>query len=111
MALKQRRASYRTNKQRQCHVNALPVSLIYNSSCKKTLQQALHILTVPGSEFCQPCRRQRKAAPHTPLIVAIKNRLRQIERAEVLDSIPDGHNSSMKPINPFIAKDLVFSCR
>ena len=45
------------------------------------------------THFCQPPRGQRQNAPQTALIVAIANRIAQIDRAEDHASMPLGHNS------------------
>lgn len=91
--IRARRASFRKNKQREGHVSVLHVKLIYGCQCRKSLNIALNLLTGLGSDFMQPCRGQRENAPHTALIVAIKNRIEQIDREEDLASMPDGHNS------------------
>lgn len=88
-----RRASFRKNQQREGHVSVLHVKLIYGCECRESLNRALNLLTGLGSDFMQPCRGQREKAPHTALIVAIKNRIAQINREEDLASMLDGHNS------------------
>ncbi len=90
--LEQRRASYLKNRQRLLHVQALPVSLIWDERAEETLQRALDLLT-GFSGFRQPPRGQRADAAHTPLISAIKNRMKLLERQRDMDSMPDGHNS------------------
>lgn len=92
-ALEHRAASYRKNRQRIVHVRALPLKMVWEERSPETLQAALDLLTQRGSGFCQPLRGQREDAPHTPLIAAIKNRMKQLERQRDLDSIPAGHNS------------------
>ncbi|PZQ43185.1 MAG: hypothetical protein DI551_12590 [Micavibrio aeruginosavorus] len=87
-----RRASWRKNVQRIFHVRALPLKMVWDERSLETLQDALDLLTSLSSGFRQPPRGQRENAPHTPLIAAIKNRMKQIEREQDRDSIPDGHN-------------------
>lgn len=91
--LEQRRASYLKNRQRLLHVQALPVSLIWDERAEETLQRALDLLTGSSSGFGRPLRGQREFSPHTPLIMAIKNRMKLLERQRDMDSMPDGHNS------------------
>ena len=88
--LEGRRASSLKNAQCVFHVRALPLRIIWEEGSLETLQAALDFLTwVSG--FRQPPRGQRANAPHTPLISAIKNRIKKLERD--MDSIPEGHNS------------------
>lgn len=93
LVLEQRRASYRKNRQRILHVQALPVSLIWDERAEETLQRALDLLTSSSSGFGRPLRGQREFSPHTPLIMAIKNRMKLLERQRDMDSMLDGHNS------------------
>ena len=87
-----RRASRLKNQQCAFHVRALPLRMIWEEGSLETLQAALDLLT-GGYGFRQPPRGQRENAPHTPLISAIKNRMKKLERDLDRDSIPDGHNS------------------
>jgi|JI8StandDraft_1071087.scaffolds.fasta_scaffold117780_2 hypothetical protein len=91
--LESRAASFRKNQQRIVHVRALPLKMVWDERSPETLQSALDLLTQRGSGFCQPLRGRREDAPHTPLICAIKNRMKKLERDLDRDSIPDGHNS------------------
>ncbi len=90
--LDKRPASRQKNMQRAFHVRTLPLKMIWDEALPETLQSALDLLTCPSSGFHQPPRGQRQGAPHTALISAIKNRMKQIERQKDKDSIPDGHN-------------------
>ncbi len=90
--LESRAASFRKNQQRIVHVRALPLRMVWEEGSLETLQSALDLLTQRGSGFCQPLRGQREDAPHTQLISAIKNRMKQLERQRDLDFIPAGHN-------------------
>lgn len=107
--IRARRSSLRRNRQRAGHVAALPVKLIYECQSRKSLDFVLFLLIAHGSDFMLPCRGDRKNAPHTALIVAIKNRLAQIDRAEDLASMPDGHNSRGRHSNPPVQKTGLFS--
>lgn len=91
--LEKRRCSSRKNAQKIFHVQALPEEFIWKEDSSDTLRRALELLTGGPSGFRQPCRGQRQEAPHTALISAIKNRIKQIERQRDRDSMPDGHNS------------------
>jgi hypothetical protein len=95
--LEKRNASRLKNTQCVLHVRALPLRIIWEEGSLETLQAAYDLLT-GFSGFRQPPRGQRAEAPHTPLISAIRNRMKKLERDQDKDSIPDGHNSlSMRP--------------
>ncbi len=89
--LDSRRSSRLRNMQCDFHVRALPLKMIWDEASLETLQNTLDFLT-SVSGFRQPPRGRRANAPQTPLISAIKSRIRQIERQQDMDSIPDGHN-------------------
>ena len=95
--IEHRRASALRNRQASLHLRALPLSLIGQCSRRPTLFACDRLLRRGPPRFCQPPRGQRQTAPHTSLIVAIANRLAQIERAEDQASIPSGHNSRNAP--------------
>ncbi len=90
--LEKRNASRLKNTQCGLHVRALPLRRVWEESSLETLQATLDLLT-GFYGFRQPPRGQRADAPHTPLISAIKNRMKQLERQRDMDSMPDGHNS------------------
>jgi hypothetical protein len=91
--IERRRASALRNRQAELHVHALPVSLIYHCSGRATLVSCDRLLRRGPTHFCQPPRGQRQNAPQTALIVAIANRIAQIDRADDHASISPGHNS------------------
>lgn len=90
--IEKRNASRLKNTQCSLHVRALPLRIIWEEGSLETLQDALDLLT-GFTGFRQPPRGQRADAPHTPLISAIRNRMKKLERDHERDSIPDGHNS------------------
>ena len=95
--LEKRNASRLKNTQCGLHVRALPLRIIWEEGSLETLKAA-HDLLTGFSGFRQPPRGQRADTPHTPLISAIRNRMKKLERDLDRDSIPDGHNSlSMRP--------------
>ena len=91
--IERRRASRLRNLQAELHVRALPLSLIYQGSGRATLVSCGRLLRRGPTDFCQPPRGQRQNAPQTALIVAIANRIAQIDRAEDHASMSLGHNS------------------
>jgi hypothetical protein len=56
-------------------------------------QRSLQPFTIGSTRFRQLRRSKRKTAPQTALIVAIRNRMAQLNRAEDHASIGIGHNS------------------
>jgi hypothetical protein len=88
-----RRASALRNRQAELHVRALPIRVVYQCSSRATLASCDKLLRRGATHFCQPPRGQRQNAPQTALIVAIANRIAQIDRAEDHASISSGHNS------------------
>ncbi|WP_411026022.1 hypothetical protein, partial [Salmonella sp. s55055] len=58
-------------------VFALSAAYINACSCAPLLRSVKDLLT--SGEFRHPCRGRRADAPHTPLIVAINNRLQRLE--------------------------------
>jgi hypothetical protein len=91
--IERRRHSRLSNEQAQLHIRALPVSVIYQSASRTALTGCDRLLRRGGTRFCQPPRGQRRHAPQTALIVAITNRLAQLDRTEDHASIRPGHNS------------------
>ena len=92
-----RRASILRNQQAELHVRALPISVVYQCSSRVTLASCDKLLRRGPTHFCQPPRGQRQNAPQTALIVAIANRIDQIDRAEDRASMSLGHNSRNAP--------------
>jgi len=92
-----RRASTLRNQQAELHVRALPVRVVYQCSSRVTLASCDKLLRRGPTHFCQPPRGQRQNAPQTALIVAIANRIDQIDRAEDQASMGLGHNSRNAP--------------
>ena len=88
-----RRASALRNRQAELHVRALPLSLVYQCSSRATLTACDRLLRNGSSHFCQPPRGQRRNAQQTALIVAVANRIAQIDRSQDHASISPGHNS------------------
>lgn len=88
-----RHASALHNRQAELHVRALSLRVIYECSSRATLTACDRLFRYGSTHFCQPCRRQRQNAPQTALIIAIHNRMAQIDRAEDHASIGIGHNS------------------
>jgi hypothetical protein len=93
VTIDRRRASRLRNRQAELHVRALPVSLVSQCCARATLVSCDRLLRRGPTHFCRPPRGQQQNAPQTALIVAIANRLAQIERAEDHASISPGHNS------------------
>lgn len=101
--LEKRHTTRLKNTQCGLHVRALPLRIIWEEGSLETLQAAYDLLT-GFSGFRQPPRGQRADAPHTPLISAIRNRMKKLERDQDRDSIPDGHNSL--PMRPSMMMDF-----
>jgi hypothetical protein len=95
--IERRRHSRLSNVQAALHIRALPVSVVYQSACRTTLTGCDRLLRCGGTRFCQPPRGRRRDAPQTALIVAIANRLSQLDRAEDHASISPGHNGWNSP--------------
>ena len=93
-----RRASALRNRQAELHVRALPISVVYHCSSRPTLAACDRLLRRGSTHFCQPPHGQRQNAPQTALIVAIANRITQIDRAEDHASMSLGHNSRNAPV-------------
>ena len=92
-----RRGSALRNRQARLHVRALSPDIIYQCSSRATLIICNRLLRRGPTHFCQPPRGQREKAPQTALIVAIANRIAQIDRAEDQASNGLGHNSRNAP--------------
>jgi hypothetical protein len=92
-----RRASALRNHQARLHVRALSPGIVYQCSSRATLIACNKLFRHGSSHFCQPPRGQRENAPQTRLIVAIANRMAQIDRANDHASIGLGHNSRNAP--------------
>jgi hypothetical protein len=88
-----RRATQLRNQQAELHVRVLPLSIVYQCTSRTTLTACERLLSRGSTHFCQLPRGQRQNAPQTALIVAIANRIAQIDRAEDHASIGLGHNS------------------
>jgi hypothetical protein len=93
-----RRASALRNQQARLHIRALSPGIVYQCSSHATLTACNRLLRHGPTPFCQPPRGQRENAPQTVLIVAIANRIAQIDRAEDHASIGLGHNSRNPPV-------------
>jgi hypothetical protein len=91
--IERRRHSRLSNQQAALHVRMLPTSMIYECTSCDTLAACDRLFRSGSTRFCQPPRRHRQNAPQTALIVAIANRLTQINHAEDHASISLGHNS------------------
>ena len=94
LTLEHRRASRLRNLQAELHFRALPIAVVDQCSCRATL--VAHAIDYSGA--APPIFASRRAAsaqnaPQTALIVAIANRIAQIDRAEDHASIGLGHNS------------------
>ena len=96
--IERRRASALRNRQAELHVRALPITVVYQCSNRATLALCDTLLRRGPPRFCQPPRGQRQTAPQTALIVAIANRMAQIDRAEDHASMSLGHNSRNAPV-------------
>lgn len=71
--LEQRRSGTLNGQRKRFHVEALPLHLIQKCDDPETLKACLSFLTRK-----QPSRGQRENAAHTPLIVAVNNRLMRL---------------------------------
>jgi hypothetical protein len=91
--IERRRASALRNRQAELHVRALLIRVVTQCSSRATLGACDKLLRRGPTHFCRPPRGQRQNAPQTALIVAIANRIDQIDRAEDRASISPGHNS------------------
>jgi hypothetical protein len=76
--LQQRRSGSLNKQRKQLHVESLPLRLILECDDPKLLVACRHLLSNGPSGFSQPLRGQRGGAPHTPLIVAINNRIARL---------------------------------
>ena len=88
-----RRSTFLHHEQARLHVKALPIKLIYSCADRTTLSHCSSWLCNGPSDFMQPPRGKRGDAPHTPLIVAINNRIAQLDREADYASMDMGHNS------------------
>jgi hypothetical protein len=91
--IEKRRASTLHNKQAELHLRALPTSVIDQCSHRQTLKSCAGLLRDGSTRFRQSPRGHRRDAPQTALIVAIANRISQIDRAQDQASMGPGHNS------------------
>jgi hypothetical protein len=78
-ALERRRSGTLNKRRKQLHVEALPISLIENCTDAGVLTGCRSLLRNRSGGFAQPLRGQRESAPHTTILVAINNRLAQLE--------------------------------
>lgn len=76
-ALGKRPGSSKRSRQIDNHLHALPTTLVYACDERDTLIEARD-LVVDRQFGARPPRRLRANAPHTPIIVAINNRLYQL---------------------------------
>ena len=95
--IEHRRPSALRSRQAQLHILALPAAVVYQCRSRATLALCNKLLRSGPTRFCQPPRGQRQDAAQTPLIVAIANRITQIDRAEDHASMKLGHNSRNAP--------------
>lgn len=93
LTIEHRRASRLRNLQAELHLRALPIALVDQCSSRATLAACDRLFRRGPTHFCQPPRGQRENAPQTALIVAIANRIAQLDRAEDHASMSLGHNS------------------
>jgi ParB/RepB/Spo0J family partition protein len=77
-----RGASALRNRQAELHVRTLPLGIVYQCSSRATLTACDTFLRRGPTHFCQPPHGQRRHALQTALIVAIANRIAQLDRAE-----------------------------
>ncbi len=79
---------------RAAHVEALPLALVAGCDDVDALATLLWWLieSPPSKHIVRPLRGHRADAPHTPLIMAAKNRLAQLARAADTATMPIGHN-------------------
>ena len=76
------------------HVEVLPLAFVTGCDDVDALETLLWWLieSPPRKDFVRPLRGYRADAPHTPLIMAAKNRLAQLARAADAATMPVGHN-------------------
>jgi hypothetical protein len=110
LTIEHRRASRLRNLQAELHVRALPIATVYQCSSRATLASCDRLLRRGPARFCQPPRGQRETAPQTALIVAIANRIAQLDRAADHASISPGHNSRNATV-PWSSKPPVIGPR
>ncbi len=89
--LDRRRSSSARNRALDAHVAALPLELIAEDTDLSALKEAVWLLKYGGSYFQRPQRGHRADAPHTPRIVALNNRIAQLDRVRF------GHNRGPDP--------------
>lgn len=77
LAINARPPSRLRHRQIECHVIALSAAYINACSSAALLRSVKELLT--SGDFRLPCRGRRANAPHTPLIVAVNNRLQRLE--------------------------------
>ena len=79
---------------RAAHVEVLPLAFVTGCDDVAALQKLLWwLIESPASkDIVRPLRGHRADAPHTPLIMAAKNRLVQLARAADAATMPIGHN-------------------
>ncbi|MGH7193046.1 MAG: hypothetical protein ACREJM_05850 [Candidatus Saccharimonadales bacterium] len=67
--------------------------MVYQCDDRATLDHCRSWLQSGPTDFMQPPRGKRANAPHTVLIVAINNRIAQLDREADYASMGMGHNS------------------
>lgn len=80
MKIDRRRCSRHRTAALEAHVAALPLALIAAETDRQALMDALAILKHGWPGLCRPPRGDRADAPHTPRIMALHNRVQQIDR-------------------------------
>ena len=75
--LEQRKSNSLNKERKRSHIQALPLDLVDECTDVTTLMACRGFLTLR-----RPSRGQRAHAPHTPLIVAIDNRISRLERPD-----------------------------
>ena len=81
-----RRSSSARNAALQAHAAVLPLDLIGKDTDPSALREAVRLLKYGPPSLRRPQRGDRANAPHTPRIMALNNRIAQLERVRF------GHN-------------------
>ena len=92
-SIESRRYTALHHEQARLHVEALPVAVVYRCANQTILANCRSWLCHGPTDFMQPARGTRGHAPHTPLFVAIINRIAQLDRQADHASVGMGHNS------------------
>lgn len=67
----------------EAHIRALPKALIDVTRDREALTVTLSLLASTETPFGRPLRGLRADAPHTPLIMALQNRLAQLRSSQI----------------------------